>query len=167
MRSVWLVTAFLIMLLMIMPAIALASLTNLGALSSTTSSYLDNKNVFIYTGPLIKGDYYAFGNCTYWVYYLRKEINQPIPTTWGNAISWAVNAQKGNYLVNNIPSFGAIMQDPNAYGGLGHVAFVTNVNPGVNFTISEMNRVGFDEVDSRTISFTQLSKYNFIHDQIN
>ncbi len=165
MKSIYGLILGIIILLMILPAIALSSLTNLSALSS--NSYLNNKNIFIYSGPLIKGDYYAFGNCTYWVYYLRELIKEPIPTDWGNAISWAKNAQKSGYLVDDIPSFGAIMQDPNAYGGLGHVAFVTNVVQGKSFTISEMNRVGFDEVDTRTISFNQISKYNFIHSKIN
>lgn len=154
--------ALIVIVLMIIPATTLASIINLSALAK--SNYFNNQNVFLYQGPLIKGDYYAFGNCTYWVFYLRQKINEPIPTNWGNAISWASNAKKDGYVVNNTPSFGAIMQDPNAYGGLGHVAFVLRVNSN-SFTISEMNRVGFDEVDTRTIPLSELAKYNFIHNK--
>jgi surface antigen len=148
--------------ILILPIITLASITNLSALANVFNG--SNQNIYLYTGPLLSSDHYAYGNCTYWVYILRAQIHQPIPNNWGNAIDWATNAERAGYLVNHNPTPGAIMQDPNAPGGLGHVAFVTQVNQRSGaWTISEMNRVGFDEVDNRVLSAQDALRYNFIH----
>lgn len=65
---------------------------------------------------------------------------------------------------NELSDFGAIMQDSLAPGGLGHVAFVESVDvSNGDWTISEMNRVGWDEIDTRTLSATDALAYNFIH----
>jgi surface antigen len=120
----------------------------------------------IYTGPGDPADTYAFGNCTWWVYLQRKAINETIPTTWGNANTWATRAQADGYQVDKTPSAGAIMQTD--FGKLGHVAFVTAVDPSTGaWTISEMNVIGFDVVDTETLQATQALAYNFIHQPIN
>lgn len=157
----------IVLTLLLLPVFTLSSITNLTAL---TSSFLSgpNSNIYVYTGPLAEGDGYAFGNCTYWVALLRAQVNQPIPNTWGNAITWASRAKADGYLVNQIPSYTAIMVDVNAPGGLGHVAFVKSLNPiNGSWTISEMNRVGFDEVDTRVMPAQAASSYYFIHDKLN
>jgi len=144
-----------------LPIIALVSVTNLAALGSSGS------NTSLYTDPAVAGDSYDYGYCTYWVALRRIQTNDLIPNDWGNAISWASQAKLAGYLVDQIPSYGAIMQDPNAPGGEGHVAFVESVDLATgSWTISEMNAVGWDEVDERTFSALAALKYNFIHDKI-
>lgn len=147
--------------LLVMPVLALSSLTNLTALDSGKSG--DSKNIYVYTGPSVLEDGYVFGNCTWWVSYLEIQKGTPIPNTWGNAIDWADRAQKDGYKVDHTPSIDSIMQDPNSYGGLGHVALVTEVTIDGSWTISEMNYVGLDEVDNRTFSGSMAILYNFIH----
>jgi surface antigen len=153
--------------MMVLPVFTLSSLTNLSVLADATSETGPDTDVYLYTGPIVSGDTYAFGNCTYWVALLRAQVGKPIPNTWGNAITWATRAQADGYLVDQTPSYTAIMVDVNAPGGLGHVAFVESVNPQTGaWTISEMNRVGFDEVDTRTLPASAASSYYFIHDKL-
>lgn len=142
--------------IMLLPVVSLSSLTDLSALASS--------RVTIFSAPRAKHDLYDYGECTYWVSLRRSQISEPIPNTWGNAITWAVRASANGYLVDHHPSYGAIMQDPNALGGLGHVAFVERVNlVNGDWIISEMNRVGWDEVDWRTMTPTEALSYYFIH----
>lgn len=165
MKTCTIIALAIALTLVIVPAIALSSLTDLLALGTSSGG---DQNIYLYTGPMVAGDTYAFGNCTWWVAYLRIKIDDPIPNTWGNAITWATRAEADGYLVNQTPSYGAIMQDPNAPGGLGHVAFVTNVDSSTGqWTISEMNRAGFDEVDTRVMPASSAELYNFIHDKEN
>lgn len=131
---------------------------------STNITALASSAVTMFTQPAIPTDRYDYGNCTYWVALRRMQVGLPIPNTWGNAITWASRAKRDGYVVNHIPTKYAIMQDPNALGNLGHVAFVESVNIlNGQWTISEMNRVGWDEVDYRTLSYAAASQYNFIH----
>jgi surface antigen len=163
MKAGGIVALVVVLFLVITPAIILSSTTNLLALAISGGA---NQDVYLYSGPPVIGDDYDFGNCTWWVAYLRMKINDPIPNTWGNAITWAYRAKADGYMVDHIPSYSAIMQDPNAPGGLGHVAFVTRVDQMSGaWTISEMNRVGFDEVDTRDMSAADALAYNFIHDK--
>ena len=156
MKSFTLIALFITFILMTLPIIALFSVTNIDALASDVVS--------IFNQPQVASDQYDYGECTYWAALRRLQIGEPIPNTWGNAITWAARAKLDGYIVNHTPSYGAIMQDPNALGGLGHVAFVEKVNPlNGSWTISEMNRVGWDEVDYRTMSAVLALKYNFIH----
>jgi surface antigen len=141
--------------LVIMPIVSLLIITNVGVLVSSAIS--------IYDGPLQPGDDYAFGNCTYWVAMRRAQINQPIPNNWGNAATWSVNAQHAGYVVDHNPSYGAIMQISNVDQGLGHVAFVESVDPDGTWHISEMNVVGFDEVDTKAMPASAALQYDFIH----
>jgi surface antigen len=121
----------------------------------------------LYQGPLVPGDSYAWGNCTYWAFFLRQQGNNPIPTSWGNAATWAFYAQLGGYLVDHTPAAGAIMQISDVDGGLGHVAYVTAVDPNSgDWTISEMNVLGLDVVDTKTLPAASALNYNFIHDKV-
>jgi surface antigen len=143
-----------------LPVVALASVTNLAVLGS-------NGNVSLYADPAVAGDTYDYGYCTYWAALRRIQIGDPTPNGWGDAIDWANQAQQAGYVVDQIPSYGAIMQDPNALGGEGHVAFVESVDSVTgSWTISEMNAVGWDEVDEKTMSAVDALKYNFIHDKL-
>lgn len=134
--------------------------------SSDSTSAISTAVQGLYEGPQIASDTYAWGNCTWWVYALRLQANDPIPTTWGNASTWALRATLGGYLVNHDPSVGSIMQISDVDNGLGHVAYVTAVDPVTGaWTISEMNVKGLDVVDATTYPATAAISFNFIHDK--
>jgi surface antigen len=155
-----LIVAFSAMaLILCLPILAVLSITNASALSQA--------GITLYNGPAYPGDEYAFGNCTYWVALRRAQIGEPIPNTWGNAATWAINAILDGYKVDHQPSYGAIMQTPNAAGGLGHVAFVEAIEANGEWQISEMNVVGFDEVDNKTLPLSAAISYSFIHENLN
>lgn len=117
-----------------------------------------------YMGDLVPGDYYAWGNCTYWAFAQRLWANDPIPTTWGNANTWDDNARLDHYVVDHTPSVNAIYQTDG--GNLGHVAYVTKVDETTGeWTISEMNVAGLNIVGTRTFSKDAANYYNFIHDK--
>ncbi len=159
MKRITLIALLGVSLILSLPVIALVSLTNIGALAQAAVS--------LFTAPQSASDRYDYGQCTYWAALRRLQIGEPIPNTWGNAITWAVRAEADGYLVDHTPSFGAIAQDSSALGGLGHVAFVESVNPVTGaWTISEMNRVGWDEVDQRTLPESAAARYNFIHNPV-
>lgn len=147
-----------------LPCIAVASLTNVSALvpgaDGTTSAGT------LFTDNSIPEDTYDYGNCTYWTAFRRIQIGDPVPNTWGNAATWAVRALLDGYKVDHTPSFGAIMQTPDAAGGLGHVAFVESTNPkDGTWTISEMNVLGWDITDTHTYPAKAAASYSFIHDR--
>lgn len=155
-----------VLVLFSLPIIALFSITNVAALgSSSGTSSSGYSGTYIFDDPSVQGDLYDYGNCTYWASLRRAQINEPIPQHWGDAHSWDDNAIFDGYLVDHRPSFGAIFQTDG--GALGHVAFVEAVNPDTGaWTISEMNAVGFDEVDQRTFPASAALFYNFIHEPI-
>lgn len=108
------------------------------------------------------GNRYASGNCTWYAYERRAQLGRPIGSFWGNASTWAINAQAAGFTVNKTPATGAIMQNGGGYAGYGHVAIVETIN-GDSFTVSEMNYAGFNVVSSRTIPMSQAGNYSFIH----
>ncbi|HVE81102.1 MAG TPA: LysM peptidoglycan-binding domain-containing protein [Candidatus Dormibacteraeota bacterium] len=90
------------------------------------------------------GGNYAYGYCTYYV-----AMRRPVPSGWGNAVSWLYNARAGGYKTGSAPAVGAI-----AWGGggyYGHVAYVEAVS-GDSVTVSEMNYNGnWNRVTKRTV----------------
>jgi surface antigen len=157
-----LATLTVIVSLPVMAVFALGS----GFLSflSGTSSVAAAQSEGLYTGPDVSGDLYAWGNCTYWAFYMRQQANDPIPASWGNANTWAMTALLQGYVVDHTPMPNAIMQT--TAGDLGHVAYVTAVDPVTGaWTISEMNVKGLDIVDTRTLSAAENKDYSFIHDK--
>lgn len=149
-----------ITLLLALPPAVLVSMTDTKALLDGSSG------VSLYTDPAVAGDTYAYGNCTYWAAMRRIQVGEPIPNSWGNAADWALNAILSGYKVDQQPTQYAIMQTPNSAGGLGHVAFVESVDPDGTWHISEMNAVGFDEVDYRTLPAAAAKRYSFIHGKV-
>lgn len=134
------------------------------SLSSATA--IATQTVGLYQGAIVQGDTYAWGNCTYWVYYLRQQAGDPIPTTWGNAATWSFYAIIDGYTVDHTPEVGAIMQISSVDKGLGHVAYVTNVDSTTgDWTISEMNVEGLDIVDLKTYPPSAAASFSFIHDK--
>lgn len=92
---------------------------------------------------------YDFGNCTWWVAKLRAEAGAPLPTDLGNASTWGIRAAEFGIPVGTTPSVGAAVVMGTV--GYGHVAYVTAVNSNGTITVSEMNRIGWNEVDTRTV----------------
>ena len=110
------------------------------------------------------GNRYAAGNCTWYAYERRVQLGKPVGSFWGNANTWASNAQAAGYQVNNKPSAGAILADRAGY--FGHVGVVERVEPNGDIYITEMNNYaygGFNIVNGRTISAGQAAGYLYIH----
>ena len=115
-----------------------------------------------YMGGYMEGNTYAWGNCTWWAFAMRRWAGSPIPTTWGNANTWDDNATRDGYAVNSTPTVGAIYQTDE--GGYGHVAYVISVDPiDGRWTISEMNAPNLNVVSTRTFSKETAVHYKFIH----
>ena len=93
---------------------------------------------------------WAWGQCTY---YMGELFNIP----WsGNAKDWATGAAASGWEVTQTPAVGDIaVFQPGADGALspyGHVALVTDVGSGNQFSIKEMNATaGLDRIDSRIV----------------
>ena len=137
--------------------------------------------------PIIKGDDYPFRSsnidtpdgwgflsreCTSFVTWRIRQhgvdFTNGMKGGWfGNASTWADNARKLGYRVNNTPSVGAIAHyAPNAFlaGPSGHVAYVAQVNGDGTIVIEEFNwlpfRYGYHN-PPRVTHPSQVS--NFIH----
>jgi surface antigen len=159
-----------LVILIVLPVAGLFAITNvsvLAGLAAISGAIAESgptpTNVSLYEGPGIAGNTYAFGNCTFYVYIRRAQIGEPIPNTWGNAATWATRASADGYTVDHTPLYGAIMQTSTVDNGLGHVAFVENVDPDGTWHISEMNVVGLDEVDDKAMPASTAMDFSFIH----
>jgi surface antigen len=86
---------------------------------------------------------YAYGNCTYYV-----AAKRSVPRGWGHARTWKPRAEASGYKTGNVAAVGAIAWTP--FGRYGHVAYVEAVN-GNQVTISEMNYVRWNRVNTRTV----------------
>jgi len=138
--------------LFFMPLVVIASAGNLASLAVHE----------LFDGPVVASDTYDYGYCTYWAALRRMQVGHPIPNSWGNANTWGIRAAADGYVVDHTPSVGAIMQT-DAYEW-GHVAYVESVNSSNgSWTISEMNWIGWDEVDNRTLPSVEDLFYYFIH----
>ncbi|MGA4514756.1 CHAP domain-containing protein [Staphylococcus caledonicus] len=125
--------------------------------SETTSSSTTSTST--QTTSSTSGNLYTAGQCTWYVY---DRVGGSIGSTWGNANNWASAAQSAGYTVDNNPEEGSIMQS--SAGTYGHVAYVESVNDDGSITVSEMNYNGGPYVkDTRTISASQASSFNYIH----
>ncbi|MDK2899315.1 MAG: hypothetical protein PWQ10_502 [Patescibacteria group bacterium] len=127
------------------------------AVTKTTSS-----SYYFRSGSV--GNRYAIGNCTWYAYERRVQLGSPIGSFWGNANTWAIAAQGTGYLVDHIPSAGAVLVDES--GWLGHVAVVESVSSNGDIVISEMNNSaygGWNVVNDRSITAGQAVLYKYIH----
>lgn len=82
---------------------------------------------------------WAFGQCTWWAQYERRDENL---MHMGNAQYWASGARARGYSVGYAPRVGAtVVFQPGVQGagGAGHVAHVVKVYPDNWFLVSEMN----------------------------
>lgn len=103
------------------------------------------------------GGPYVAGQCTQWAWYNRQDL----PNTLGNANAWARNAAAYGYLVNNVPSAGAVIQDTS--GWYGHVGYVEAVNSDGSIIVSEMNYGIPFRVIRSTFPASVVGNYNYIH----
>lgn len=97
---------------------------------------------------------YDYGNCTE---YVASRIK--VPNSWGNANTWAANAQAEGITVSATPRVGAIAQS--TAGGYGHVAVVVAVGDGT-VTVDEMNVHGLAVVDEATYPVSAFNNYIYV-----
>jgi surface antigen len=100
--------------------------------------------------PRISANNFPYGQCTWFAAQNRPDIGSRV---LGNAASWLYSARAAGLPTGTQPAVGAVVvYQPGAQGAgwIGHVAVVTSVSPnGVNFTIREMNYVGWAVVSTR------------------
>lgn len=113
--------------------------------------------------PRFGGNGYSFGYCTYWAAGRRAEVGNPIPSNWGNANTWDEYARASGYVVDNIPSAGAVLQYDGGNEGLYHVAYVERVDEDGTTVVSEMNVAGWNRLSERTFTAAQAAAYDYIH----
>ncbi len=102
-------------------------------------------------------DRFPYGQCTWWAAYNRH-------VTWsGNARDWLVNARAQSVATSALPSIGAVVvyRPGSGYGELGHVAIVIAVSSS-SYTVSEMNFVGWGEVNTRSAGWPDPHVSGFI-----
>lgn len=104
------------------------------------------------------GGPYGAGQCTQWAWSKRRDL----PSTLGNANTWAARAAAAGYVVNRTPSAGAVFQTSS--GWYGHVGYVEAVNGDGSITVTEMN-YGYSPylVIRATIPAGSVGNFNYIH----
>ncbi len=159
------IVMFVVLCLPVMAVFSLGMPT-LGWLANTPNAKAAETQGF-YSGPPMPDNTYAWGNCTWWSYAMRKWAGSPIPSNWGNANTWDNNARAQGYVVNNTPAVGAIFQTDGGDSIYGHVAYVIRVNQITGeWVISEMNAPTLNVVSQRTFSKEAAQSYTFIHNKI-
>ncbi|MBN1875465.1 MAG: PKD domain-containing protein [Anaerolineae bacterium] len=87
------------------------------------------------------------GNCTWWARYKRPDTGGQSSPYWGDARYWAARAAEEGFMVNSIPSTGALAATPHLgevkAGWENHVAYVESCD-GSTIHFSEMNYGSFD-----------------------
>lgn len=100
-------------------------------------------------------NHFTYGYCTWYV------ANRRYVPWFGNAIDWWPNARPYGAAEGQQPRVGAVMVTRES--GYGHVAYVEAVNGDGSWTVSEMNFVGWNQVDQRTIRPGQVPLVGFIY----
>jgi surface antigen/peptidoglycan hydrolase CwlO-like protein len=100
-------------------------------------------------GGGVCGNHFAYGYCTWYV------ANHRCIPWFGNADEWWANARAYGYPEGSQarPGAVAVWAAGPGYGGVGHVALVESVDSG-GFTVSEMNYNGWNQVDTRYVSYS-------------
>ena len=107
------------------------------------------------------GGSYGGGQCTQYAWSKRPDITQKCGNL-GNANTWGSRAASCGYLVNNVPSAGAIFQS--FEGWYGHVGYVEAINGDGSIVVSEMNYGGVPyRVLRSTIPASQVNRFLYIH----
>jgi len=122
---------------------------------------LPTYNLYNAAAPTYGGDGYDYGYCTYWTAMRRIQVGKPLPNDLGNASSWPYLAHTFGLSTGNTPQqYAAVVL---SMEGEGHVGFVESVNSDGSINISEMNAVGWDRVDYRTISANIADSYIYVY----
>lgn len=101
---------------------------------------------------------YTQGQCTFYAFQRRLELNAPISNLWGDAKYWGDQARNQGFVVNNTPQLGAILvTKEDVYG---HVAIVEKILP-THIIVSEMNWIAPYVVNQRFIH--DFKQYDYIH----
>jgi surface antigen len=101
---------------------------------------------------------YDYGYCTWWVAHLRAQAGNPLPSNLGNASTWGIRAKAYGLPTGTTPRVGAAVVTSTR--GAGHVGYVTAVNADGSFVMSEMNHLGWNRTDTRTMTN---AGYTFIY----
>lgn len=119
---------------------------------------LSRQNIQILGKRYGLGGPYVAGQCTQWAWYNRQDL----PSTLGNANTWAVRAAAAGYVVNHTPSVGAIFQT--TAGWYGHVGYVEALNGDGSITVTEMNyNYKSFQVIRSVIPASTVGNFNYIH----
>lgn len=167
-KKILIIIIAVLLFILLSPVLAISSLgvSTMSFLANAPSAKAAEERGF-YSGGTMLGNTYAWGNCTWWSYAMRKWAGSPIPNTWGNANTWDDYARRDGYVVNHTPAVGAIFQTDAGGYGYGHVAYVIAVNQITGeWKISEMNARGLNIVSQRTFNKEAANSYNFIHNKL-
>ncbi len=104
------------------------------------------------TRPVIPGNAYAPGNCTFWA----KSKRPDLPNYLGDANLWGINAAAQGWIVDSTPEVGAV----GVAVGYTHVVYIEAVNGDGTVTVSEMNYGQFGVVTTRT---APIGEFVYIH----
>ena len=111
-------------------------------------------------------NYYGGGQCVGYALWYRNVSGRsplgPIPTTWGNARTWASNAARDGYRVDRTPEVGAVFQTPSGY--FGHVGVVTELNGDGSIVVEEANyNYVVGRITRSTIPASVIGNFYYIH----
>lgn len=133
--------------------------------TSYTYSYLGNTSER--EGITVIGyNWTGGGQCVGYAIWYRNQSGRShlasIPTTWGNARSWAAAAAASGYVVNRTPEVDAIFQTSSGY--YGHVGVVTGINSDGSIVVEETNYgYAVGRVTRSTIPASAVGNFNYIH----
>ncbi|MBR3368256.1 LysM peptidoglycan-binding domain-containing protein [Candidatus Saccharibacteria bacterium] len=109
---------------------------------------------------------YGWGQCTSYAYWYRSVSGQSplraIPSSWGNARTWASYASSAGYVVNHTPEVGAVFQTTSGY--YGHVGVVVGINADGSIVVREANYLYMTgRISESTIPASSVGNFNYIH----
>lgn len=105
------------------------------------------------------------GQCTWYVYYMRKQIGKPLPaySALGNARDWWYASWSNRFSKGHLPRYGAVIVWTNM-SWYGHVAIVMRVNSDGSIVIRDMNYGGVPyRVTEATIPANVAKTLNYIY----
>lgn len=126
------------------------------AAAPVVAEYVAPAPVVSSSRPVVPGNGYAYGYCTWYVKNKRPDIGN----YWGNASAWIGSAQAAGYATGSAPQAGAIGVNTYMAGGYGHVVYVESVNGDGTINVSEMNYQGWNVASYRT---APASEYFYIY----
>lgn len=140
-----------------------ASQDTVDIVNDTSAESVDTSVIPVSTGDT--GNAYPWGQCTWWAYERRHQLGLPVGSHFGNAGMWASSAASLGYVVDHVPSVGAVVVfapgQAGADGYYGHVAVVEQVHDDGSITISESNAQGLGVISNRRLD--GVSAFWFVH----